>query len=558
MRISPQRQERNPARSASERLPVVCGSDFELANFFLGADLPRGTGAPAARALLSRFDGLPLRPDLWREGQDLKTVCASESQEGQGNANPSTANALEWGRKFLPANGGCAYIDMNHLELCTPEVISAYDHVACFHAMLRLARTAVEEINAEVSPRYKVVALANNSDGLGHSYGSHLDFLISRRAWNNLFNRQMHGLLFLASYQASSIIFTGQGKVGSENGRPRVDYQVSQRADFFEMLLGLQTTHNRPVVNSRNEALCGGYAWCADQVGMDQDIARLHVIFYDNALCHSARLLAVGVMQITLAMIQEQAAPIDLILEDPVTAVHCWSHDPSLRARAKLCIGGQWTAAEWQLAFFEKARTFVEQGGCEGIVPDAEAILALWGDTLQKLDARDFDALRPRLDWVLKKSILEEALGGDLSIAWDMPEIKHLDHMYSSVEGGLYWAYEESGAVERQVTESRIQYFEGSPPVETRAWARAMLLRKAREQSPSAVSFVDWDTMTLLTDDSAGWKRSRTVRMPHPLGHTRTHCEDHFQSGDGLDETILALDSEGARRFKQPTQGHAL
>ncbi len=35
----------------------------------------------------------------------------------------------------------------------------------------------------------KAYVLANNSDGLGHSYGSHLNFLISRTAWENLFRR---------------------------------------------------------------------------------------------------------------------------------------------------------------------------------------------------------------------------------------------------------------------------------------------------------------------------------------------------------------------------------
>ena len=28
-----------------------------------------------------------------------------------------------------------------------------------------------------------------NSDGYGHSYGSHLNFLVTRRAWDDLFNR---------------------------------------------------------------------------------------------------------------------------------------------------------------------------------------------------------------------------------------------------------------------------------------------------------------------------------------------------------------------------------
>jgi len=39
----------------------------------------------------------------------------------------------------------------------------------------------------------------------------------------------------------SRIIFCGAGKVGSENGAERCVYQMSQRADFFETLIGLDT-----------------------------------------------------------------------------------------------------------------------------------------------------------------------------------------------------------------------------------------------------------------------------------------------------------------------------
>ena len=49
-------------------------------------------------------------------------------------------NSQDWGRRFLTSNGGCVYIDLNHLELCLPEVLSAADFVAAWHAMLLVAR----------------------------------------------------------------------------------------------------------------------------------------------------------------------------------------------------------------------------------------------------------------------------------------------------------------------------------------------------------------------------------------------------------------------------------
>ena len=95
-------------------------------------------------------------------------------------------NPQDWGRKYLPANGGCAYIDLNHLELCLPEVTSAFDHIACWHAMLRIARRALVAANEKMPEGKQIQALVNNSDGRGNSYGSHLNFLLTRRAWKAL------------------------------------------------------------------------------------------------------------------------------------------------------------------------------------------------------------------------------------------------------------------------------------------------------------------------------------------------------------------------------------
>src|SRR2546425_10889079 len=213
------------------QLPKLCGADVELGNFIVGLDQTGGTGPAASRALLREIDGLPGAPVFgpslsrwggWKSGDDAL-------------ASPRYGyNPQDWGRKYLPSNGGCCYIDLDHLELCLPEVLSAYDHAACWHAMLRIARAALEKANEKLPERKQIQVLVNNSDGRGNSYGSHLNFLITRRAWDNIFRRKIHYMLYLAAFQASSIVYIGQGKVGSENGAPDVVFQISQRADFFE------------------------------------------------------------------------------------------------------------------------------------------------------------------------------------------------------------------------------------------------------------------------------------------------------------------------------------
>jgi proteasome accessory factor A len=387
--------------------------------------------------------------------------------------------------------------------------------------------------NEKLPRGQKLQLLANNSDGRGNSYGSHLNFLISRRAWDNIFHRRIHHMLYLASFQASSIVYTGQGKVGSENDAPQVEFQLSQRADFFERLVGSQTTMNRPIVNSRDESLCGA----------TEEMARLHVIFFDNTLCEVATLLKVGVMQIVLAMIEAGRVNVNLILDDPVESLLRWSHDPRLEARAAMTSGKRLTAVELQMLFLEEAKEFVESGACLGVVPRAEEIIALWEDTLLKLAAKDFDSLASRLDWVLKFSLLDQVIHDRPELSWDSPEIKHLDHLYSSLdeEEGLYWAYERSGMVERIVADDRIEHFTASPPEDTRAWTRAMLLRSVERD---AIDDVDWDEIRFRVESGRFRSKYRRFEMANPLAMTRADAVSAFETSETPNELLDALEAE--------------
>jgi proteasome accessory factor A len=405
--------------------------------------------------------------------------------------------------------------------------------------MLRIARAALDSANEKLARGKKIQVLVNNSDGKGNSYGSHLDFLITRRAWDNIFRRKIHYMLYLAAFQASSIVYTGQGKAGSENAAPQVSFQISARADFFERLVGAQTTHNRPIVNSRDEALCGSRG-SRNEDKATEEMARLHVIFFDNTLCHVASLLKVGVMQIVLAMIEAERVNVELLLDDPVDGLIRWSHDPTLQATAALTSGEELTAVELQLRFLEEAGRFFASGGCDGVVPRAGEILALWEDTLAKLQTGDFASLAPRLDWVLKFSVLQQVLDQNPNLTWNSPEVKHLDHLYSSLDPseGLYWAYENGGLVERMVTDEQIERFTVSPPEDTRAWARAMLLRWA---GPDAVDDVDWDSMRFKTQDESFRTRYRRLEMASPLAFTKDAAERAFEDASTLEELLDLL-----------------
>ena len=540
------------SETAVPRLPKLCGADIEVGNFVLGVP-GRDTGAMASRALLAEIDGLPRRQSTayspGYEGSLSSYSCGKSKRaddawdERDGGWQPQ-----DWGRKFLATNGGCVYIDLDHLELCLPEVVSAWDHAAAWHAMLRIARGAMDAANARLPEGRSIQVLVNNSDGHGHSYGSHLDFLVTRRAWDNIVRRKPHYLGWLASFQASSIVCTGQGKVGAENGAREVPFQISQRADYFETLLGTQTTFDRPIVNARDEDLCGNSRRSDDPAAP----ARLHVIFFDNTLAHVSSVLKVGVMQLALAMVEGERVNPSLVLDDPLTAVGAYSRDPTLRARSRMAAGGAATAVELQFLFLEEARRFAAEGGFAGSVPRAEEILRLWEDTLERLRGGDWMGLARRLDWVMKLKLLERAMKQRPGLDWDSPEIRHLDQVYASLGAdGLYWAYERSGFAERMVDEERIDHFRAEPPADTRAWTRAMLLRTAH---PEWVDSVDWDSISFRVRDGGYWPTRRSIAMENPLGMTAAEAAPLFEARGRFAELLDAIEAIGAGPTGHPAR----
>jgi proteasome accessory factor A len=203
------------------------------------------------------------------------------------------------------------------------------------------------------------------------------------------------------------------------------------------------------------------------------------------------------------------------------------------------------TAVELQERFLDGARDFAGRGGFDGIVPRAAEILDLWADTLGKLRAREFDLLAGRLDWVLKLQILRHAMRRRPDLTWGSEEVKHLDHLYSSLDPheGLFWAYEQAGRVERVVTSDEIDRLVNEPPADTRAWTRAMLLRRA---GSDAITDVDWDRIRFRVERRGFRRVSRTVDLPDPLADTRADNESIL--GDDrltLDEVADALDERG-------------
>jgi proteasome accessory factor A len=464
-----------------KRVDKILGADIELGNARQSPSARLAGNDDVASLLLSKIDGIPGR-----------RTTSSHHFPNHTYHNPHVTptagfDPQDWGRKFLD-NGSCFYIDMGHLEACVPEVRGARAFVAAHHANLRIAREACRRANAALAPGERIVVMANNSDRMDNSWGGHLNVLVSRDLWEQTFDRMLPTLFVLAAFQVSSIVYTGQGKVGAENGRPWVPFQLTQRGDFFECLAALQTTYRRPICNTRDEAHVGAGSAASD-------LARMHIIFFDTTLTHGSNFLRAGVIQLVLAMLEAGWCDTSVLLDNPVAALTLWGHDPDLGAVAHLYDGRRLTAVEHQKMFAHAARQFVDAGEAH-FVPDAEHILALWEDTLDKLESRDFNRLARRLDWAMKRALLTRMIDRDPNLDWHSPEIRAADLLFASLDEGegLYWAIEAAGGTEQIASENDISRAMREPPDDTRAWTRTMLLR---EFGRRGIESVDWDEIRL-------------------------------------------------------------
>jgi hypothetical protein len=543
-------------------IPKIIGSDIELGNFLLGVEKAEGTGREASRLLLANMPGVMTTYDMGAYGP---TWLSGFGAATPMNASWEPVDARDFGRKWQ-INGGCCYIDSDHLEIAAPETSNAWEWVAVYYAQLMMVRDAQRRVAKDLASGAAIQVMVCNSDGQGNSWGSHLNFLLTRRAFRNIFERRMHYLVWLASYQASSVIVSGLGKVGSERENRPIDYQLSQRADFFHEIVSHETMVRRPIINSRDESHCYSTGSSSAMPAM----ARFHHIACDSNLCPTANLLKVGVLQIMLAMVEAESDLIDstMLLEAPLEAWQAYSRDPSLEAKARTIDGDLLTAVDLQRRLFDAATRFRQAGGCQGIVPRADEILGIWGDTLDMLAARDWQRLSGRLDWVLKRSLLEEAFASNPGLCWDSPEAKYLDLMYSSLlpEDGLFWPCLAGGAVDQVVDPVLIEQFKSTPPLDTRAFARGRLIRGRGNYQ---IEYVNWDSMRLRF--SAGRFRGRPcpVFMDTPLGSTAAECpallgNGRFQLADiptdyesitsNNDKETLSWNSTNAQSNRPPTK----
>ena len=310
----------------------------------------------------------------------------------------------------------------------------------------------------------------------------------------------------LMPFFATRQIFTGAGKVGAENSTEHCDYQISQRADFLETEVGLETMHSRPIINTRDEPH-------ADP----EKYRRLHVIVGDANMSEVSNYLKCGTMAIVLSMIEDDFIEKDLSLESPVIAYRRVSRDLNCRETIKLKDGRALTAVDVQREFLEMAHRYYRSREHEPWVQD---VLARWGSVLDRL-ARDPMSLDRELDWVVKRHLIENYMGKH-ELDWADSRVAMIDLQYHDVRPGkgLYYKLEESDAVERLVTDDEVTKALYDPPKDTRAYFRGMCLQKYADEVVSA----SWDSVIFDLKEGP----LKKIFMLEPLRGTEAHVRQLF------------------------------
>jgi proteasome accessory factor A len=372
-------------------------------------------------------------------------------------------------------NGGRCYIDMGHLEYCTPECLSLVDvlrHDRAGDAMLVLALRAL-------GLREKVSFIRNNVDHYsGATFGCHENYLVRRTA--PLTEPNLHSLL---AFLTLRMLYTSAGRVGSSVGAesrgewPRTGaggvFQISQRADYINNDLFEWVQFNRAIINTRDEPLADARKY-----------RRLHLLHGDTNVLPTTLLLKVGTTSLVLDLLEMNCLP-KIMLDDAVAAFRLLSHQADGPWLVRLADGRCLEAVFLLRQFHNAARA--ELGGRD---PETDFLLAVWDETLAALVSAP-ESLVGRVDWITKRWLLQQFCDQE-KISWNDPWLKSQDLEYHQIEPARSLGL----ALARTPAPWQISPQEAAAailqaPANTRAAVRSRVMHLLQDESCSY--YLDWE-----------------------------------------------------------------
>jgi len=488
----------------------ICGIETEYGIHHVG-----GEGNPVASSslLVNAYVA-----DLARAGWDFEDETPGNDARGfarEGALPPEVETHLV---NAVLTNGARYYVDHAHPEFSTPECADPLEAVLYDKAGEEVLRRSMAAAGRLLPPGQSIVVYKNNSDGKGNSYGTHENYLMDRAV---PFARIAH---LITPHFVTRQVFTGAGKVGSEtpgsSGRD-IWYQLSQRSEFFEEEIGLETTLKRPIVNTRDEPH-------ADP----QRYRRLHVIVGDANLAEVATFLKLGTTALVLSLIEDDAfGSLDLTLANPVKAIRQVSYDPTLRSTVELADGRSATALSVQWELYGLARKYAEDRGLAVLGDDGvgHEVLRQWEEVLSGLET-DPVTVAGKVDWAAKLQLLE-GYRQRHGLDWDDHRLAAVDLQYHDLrpERSLFARLDTEHLVGREEVTAAVT----EPPRRTRAYFRGQCLRRWG----SAVASANWDSLVF----DLGTDPLRRVPMMDPLRGTADHVEDLLRASNSPEDLLARL-----------------
>jgi proteasome accessory factor A len=448
---------------------------------------------------------------LWDYDQENPLADARGFQVEGEKYTPNQQENIARNKTLI--NGARYYVDHAHPEYSCPEVTNVRDLVVHEKAGERVVEISRREAQVMLPEGTKMLIYKNNSDRKGNSYGSHENYLMDRRT---SFKQIVEHLMpFLVTRQ----VYTGSGKVGSENRAQPCEYQIAQRSDFFETEVALDTMVKRPIINTRDEPH-------ADR----EKYRRLHVIVGDANMSEYTIYLRNGATALLLSMIEDGAITKDLSLRDPVRAIKEVSQDPKCKREVQLDRGPKLTAVQVQKEYLGMALAYTSSRELDPITKD---VLVKWQYVLERLE-RDPMELNRQIDWVIKKTLIESFIERK-GLDWDASQVQMMDLQYHDVrpDKGLYYLLERKGQVERVVDDDEITAAIRQPPEDTRAYFRGQCLKRY----PTQVFGVNWDSISFGIDDEP----IKRILMAEPLKGSKAHVEDLLDESPTAAELVKNL-----------------
>jgi proteasome accessory factor A len=416
-------------------------------------------------------------------------------------------------------NGARLYVDHAHPEFSSPECRSPLEATLFDCAGEEVMRRALTAANQTLEDHQAITLYKNNSDGKGNSYGCHENYLVERAV------EFSHIVRAMVPHFVSRQIVVGAGKVGGETESALAKgavFQLSQRSEFFEEVVGLETTLKRPIINTRDEPHSDA-----------ERFRRLHIIIGDANMSQVATLVKLGATALLLAVLEDQGADVfPSPPRNPVQAVRAFSLDPTLEVTT-LCDDNKYRSAwDFQDELWHLANNYATRDGGAAVAPpdEVDQILTHWREMLDGV-RDDRNGVADRVDWVAKLRVVN-GYQERYDLAPGDARLRAIDLQYHDLR--VERSLSQRVGLHQLFGLEAVREAVHNPPPSTRAYFRGQCVARFPEQIVAA----NWDCVVF----DLGSGPLQRVPMMDPLRGTAALTSHLLESSLTANDLLNALD----------------